>query len=192
MPAGGCACDRATWQKSAQFVLAGGRWNDSQIVSKAWIETSTAPKIEATGGQSVGYLWWRGGREFPWIGAFGRGGQSIRIVPNLDLVVAVTAGYYQDLQPASVSSAVGRFQGRLAGGFRLRAELEAPPCCVALIRLWHTASVARLAMTASIRQRTWGLRRESPKAGIARIAFWHEERRLHGEICYSGGNASLN
>ena len=34
-----------------------------------------------------------------WIGALGRGGQSIRIVPERDLVVVVTAGYYQDYSP---------------------------------------------------------------------------------------------
>ncbi len=46
--------------KIGQLVLAGGRWNDRQIVSKAWIETSTAPKIKATDNQSYGYLWWLG------------------------------------------------------------------------------------------------------------------------------------
>jgi CubicO group peptidase (beta-lactamase class C family) len=101
--------------KIGQLALAGGRWNDSQIVSKAWIETSTAPKIEATGGQSVGYLWWRGGREFPWSGAFGRGGQSIRIVPNLDLVVAVTAGYYQDYSPRAFQVQSSVFRDVLRG-----------------------------------------------------------------------------
>src|ERR1700730_18210446 len=90
--------------KIGQLVLASGRWNDSQIVSKAWIETSAAPKIEATGGQFYGYLWVLGrslpnGREVHWAGALGRGGQSIRIVPELDLVVVVTAGYYQDYSP---------------------------------------------------------------------------------------------
>ena len=90
--------------KIGQLVLAGGRWNDRQIVPKAWIETSTAPKLKATDRQSYGYLWWLGqsplnGRKVDWIGALGRGGQSIRIVPELDLVVVVTAGYYQDYSP---------------------------------------------------------------------------------------------
>src|SRR5262245_66518219 len=90
--------------KIGQLVLAGGRWNDRQIVPKAWIETSTAPKLKGTDGLLYGYLWWIGssrvnGRQIQWVGAFGRGGQSIRIVPELDLVVAVTAGYYQDYSP---------------------------------------------------------------------------------------------
>jgi len=101
--------------KIGQLVVAGGRWNDSQIVSKAWIETSTAPKIEATGGQFYGYLWVLGrslpnGREVHWAGALGRGGQSIRIVPELDLVVVVTAGYYQDYSPQAFQVQSGVFK----------------------------------------------------------------------------------
>jgi CubicO group peptidase (beta-lactamase class C family) len=101
--------------KIGQLVLAGGRWNDRQIVSKGWIETSTASKIEATGGQSYGYLWFLGwsqlnGRKIRWIGALGRGGQSIRIVPDLDLVVAVTAGYYQDYSPQAFQLQYGIFR----------------------------------------------------------------------------------
>jgi hypothetical protein len=34
-------------------VLAGGRWNDRQIVSKDWIETSTTSKIKATDDQQL-------------------------------------------------------------------------------------------------------------------------------------------
>jgi len=101
--------------KIGQLVLAGGRWNDSQIVSKAWIETSTAPKIEATGSQFYGYLWFLGrslpnGREVHWVGALGRGGQSIRIVPELDLVVVVTAGYYQDYSSRAFQVQSGIFR----------------------------------------------------------------------------------
>src|SRR6266851_5507760 len=100
--------------KIGQLVFAGGRWNDRQIVSKAWIETSTAPKLQGTDDQLYGYLWWLGrsrldGREIHWIGALGRGGQSIRIVPELDLVVVVTAGYYQDYSPRAFKIQYGVF-----------------------------------------------------------------------------------
>ena len=106
--------------KIGQLVLAGGRWNDRQIVSKEWIETSTAPKIKATDGLSYGYLWWLGrsllnGREVYWAGALGRGGQSIRIVPELDLVVVVTAGYYQDYSPQAFKVQSGVFRDVLRG-----------------------------------------------------------------------------
>jgi hypothetical protein len=54
--------------KIGQLVLAGGRWNNRQIVSREWIDTSTAPKIKATEDELYGYLWWlgrvRAGRRF--------------------------------------------------------------------------------------------------------------------------------
>ncbi len=117
--------------KIGQLVLAGGRWNDRQIVSKAWIETSTTLKIKATDNQSYGYLWWLGrsllnGREVHWIGALGRGGQSIRIVPDLDLVVVVTAGYYQDYSRQAFQVAVRRFQGGPAGDFATGLNWKPP------------------------------------------------------------------
>ncbi|MBN8940873.1 MAG: serine hydrolase [Rhizobiales bacterium] len=101
--------------KIGQLVLAGGRWNGREVVSKGWIETSTAAKITATSGLSYGYLWWLGrslinGREIHWAGALGRGGQSIRIVPELDLVVVVTAGYYQDYSPRAFQVQSGIFR----------------------------------------------------------------------------------
>ena len=101
--------------KIGQLVLADGRWNDHQVVSKAWIDASTTPRTEATSNYSYGYLWWLGrspsnGREVHWAGALGRGGQSIRIVPELDLVVAVTAGYYQDYSPQAFQMQAGIFR----------------------------------------------------------------------------------
>jgi CubicO group peptidase (beta-lactamase class C family) len=100
--------------KIGQLVLAGGRWDGRQIVSKGWIEASTASLIKATDDQDYGYLWWSGHarahrRTVRWIGALGRGGQSIRIVPELDLVVAVTAGYYQDYSPQAFKVQYGVF-----------------------------------------------------------------------------------
>jgi CubicO group peptidase (beta-lactamase class C family) len=101
--------------KIGQLVLAGGRWNDRQIVSTAWIEASTTAKFTATDNQSYGYLWWLGraridGREVNWIGALGRGGQYIRIVPERDLVVAVTGGYYEDYSREAFQAQFGVFR----------------------------------------------------------------------------------
>ena len=104
--------------KIGQLVLAGGRWNDRQVVSKAWIDASMTPRLEATTGSGsffYGYLWWLGrslanGREVHWAGGLGRGGQSIRIVPELDLVVVVTAGYYQDYSPQAFRVQSGIFR----------------------------------------------------------------------------------
>ena len=101
--------------KIGQLVLAGGRWNDRQVVSKAWIDASTTPRTEASSNYSYGYLWWLGrspfnGRELHWPAGLGRGGQSIRIVPELDLVVAVTAGYYQDYSPQAFQVQAGVFR----------------------------------------------------------------------------------
>ena len=101
--------------KIGQLVLAGGRWNDRQIVSKAGIEASTTPRTQASANYSYGYLWYLGrspfnGREVHWPAGLGRGGQSIRIVPELDLVVAVTAGYYQDYSPRAFQVQAGVFK----------------------------------------------------------------------------------
>ena len=108
--------------KIGQLVLANGRWNNRQIVSKAWIDASMTPRLEATGPYFYGYLWWLGrslfnGREVHWAAALGRGGQSIRIVPELDLVVVVTAGYYQDYSPSAFQLQSGVFKDVLRGIF---------------------------------------------------------------------------
>ncbi len=107
--------------KIGQLVLAGGRWNDRQVVSKAWIDAAMTPRLEATTGSGsffYGYLWWLGrslanGREVHWAAGLGRGGQSIRIVPELDLVVVATAGYYQDYSPPAFRVQSDIFRGVL-------------------------------------------------------------------------------
>jgi CubicO group peptidase (beta-lactamase class C family) len=100
--------------KIGQLVLGGGRWNDRQIVSEGWIDASTAQQMKATDDEGYGYLWWTGRskagkRMVDWAGAIGRGGQSIRVVPELDLVVVVTAGYYQDYSPQAFATQHGVF-----------------------------------------------------------------------------------
>jgi CubicO group peptidase (beta-lactamase class C family) len=78
------------------------------------------PRLEATGPYFYGYLWWLGrslhdGREIHWSAALGRGGQWIRVVPDLDLVVVATAGYYQDYSPQAFQVQSGIFRDVLRG-----------------------------------------------------------------------------
>ncbi|MFA5713885.1 MAG: serine hydrolase [Bacteroidales bacterium] len=85
------------------LMLREGRWKESQILSKMWVSTITAPftrvyemnpdsrKIKSWG---YGYMWWvwdglasRG----PYRGAYtakGAGGQYITVLPALDMVIA--------------------------------------------------------------------------------------------------------
>jgi CubicO group peptidase (beta-lactamase class C family) len=86
--------------KIGQLVLAGGTWEGRQIVSERWTAESTAAHVQRYPG-GYGYQWWTdtshiGDREVAWIAAMGRGGQRIFIVPDYDLVVAITAGLYAD------------------------------------------------------------------------------------------------
>jgi CubicO group peptidase (beta-lactamase class C family) len=93
--------------KIGQLVLNRGAWHGRRIVSAAWIREMTAPQLPPwwlfkgyAGVRAYGYLWWLGrswidGRRFDWVGALGRGGQRLYVVPGRDLVVAVTAGAYR-------------------------------------------------------------------------------------------------
>lgn len=80
-----------------QLVLERGRWGKRQVVPAAWLEESFATRVPAEDGLEYGYHWWLGRGQVdgrPWIAAFGNGGQRLVIVPDLDLVVAILAGNY--------------------------------------------------------------------------------------------------
>jgi CubicO group peptidase (beta-lactamase class C family) len=81
--------------KLGQLMLNGGLWNGERLLSESWIRESTARQSPADG-PDYGYLWWRrqtmaGTRAFF---ASGNGGQSIIVVPDLDLVAVFTGSYY--------------------------------------------------------------------------------------------------
>jgi len=89
--------------KLGQLVLDNGVWQGRQIVSADWINQMTArqspPGFSFGSLRSYGYLWWQGrssidNHDIDWIGALGRGGQRLYVVPTLRSVVAVTAGLY--------------------------------------------------------------------------------------------------
>jgi len=86
------------------LVLANGKSNGRQIVSRAWLEASFKPVIATSGnlaGMEYGRLWYLGEAAAPaftgphrWIAAFGNGGQRLWLMPDAGIEVAILCGNY--------------------------------------------------------------------------------------------------
>jgi CubicO group peptidase (beta-lactamase class C family) len=109
---GGSAIDM-TARDFARFgllYLRGGEWDGTQIIPREWVDYARLPVPDAP---AYGAHWWLVGSENHYPQAFqanGFNGQSITIVPELDLVVVVLAnepGPRPDLVAARVIEAFG-------------------------------------------------------------------------------------
>jgi CubicO group peptidase (beta-lactamase class C family) len=101
-----------------------GRWQGRQIVSREWVERSTA-RWSTVGDQDYGYFWWHqwadvtlpgGNRRVDMVVATGNGGQKIYLVPSLDLIVVLTGGNYNAQSPAMAIMAKELLPAIMAGG----------------------------------------------------------------------------
>jgi CubicO group peptidase (beta-lactamase class C family) len=99
--------------KLGVLCLNGGVWNGTPVVSGEWIQESTAMAIPLQGNYGTlygyGYNWWLGrypfrGRQVEYYQAMGWGGQDVFVFPELDIVVAFTAGGYYNRPPLSVNA----------------------------------------------------------------------------------------
>lgn len=86
--------------KFAQLMLD-GRWGTRQILSPAWVQRSRAPLLELWPGQQYRLLW--NSREYDHAGRktrayflAGNGGQVSVAFPELDLVIGLTGGNYNN------------------------------------------------------------------------------------------------
>jgi CubicO group peptidase (beta-lactamase class C family) len=79
-----------------------GLWHGQQVISSAWVRTSTAEHSHVEN-VSYGYFWWRpwlnvetptGAQHVDVVAAQGNGGQKIYLVPQYDLVAVFTGGAY--------------------------------------------------------------------------------------------------
>jgi CubicO group peptidase (beta-lactamase class C family) len=86
-----------------QMLLDGGRAGERQIVPAEWLEASFRPAVRINDRRQYGYHWYlgevafngpEGRRRAGWIGAIGNGGQRLIVFPQLELVVVITAGNY--------------------------------------------------------------------------------------------------
>jgi CubicO group peptidase (beta-lactamase class C family) len=84
--------------KIGQLVLDRGTWQGREVVPADWIDASVGVGVQADYGCDYGRQWWLcplpSGRRV--IEGAGWGGQSLLILPDLDIVFAANAGLYGD------------------------------------------------------------------------------------------------
>jgi CubicO group peptidase (beta-lactamase class C family) len=100
--------------KFGSLFLNGGKWNGKQVVPNAWVELSTRrhfsfrrrPGPDASGQFGYGYFWWYSCYPTP-AGlieartAVGNGQQRIFVLKELEMVVTIFAGRYNDFTTGS-------------------------------------------------------------------------------------------
>ena len=79
--------------------LNDGKWKDTRVVSKEWIEKSIQKKFQFSSGEGYGYQWWLRTFQTPTNSyesfyAAGNGGQFIIIIKELELVIVFTGGHF--------------------------------------------------------------------------------------------------
>jgi CubicO group peptidase (beta-lactamase class C family) len=78
-----------------QCVLGRGEWRGRQVIPAGWLDEALRPHVEIAPGFDYGYQWYGGGDgQVRWWAGMGNGGQRLFVVPERDLVVAITAGNY--------------------------------------------------------------------------------------------------
>lgn len=82
-----------------RMVLNHGQWKGQQIVPADWLNESTRAHLDTGDGLQYGYQWWAGkvdamDAQHDWSAGFGNGGQRLFLVPDLDMLIVMTAGDY--------------------------------------------------------------------------------------------------
>jgi CubicO group peptidase (beta-lactamase class C family) len=79
--------------------LDGGTVDGERVVSAEWTLDATSTHVPARGaGNGYGYLWWVGETDgSPAYRAYGFGGQLVEVVPDRNLVVAVSTEVDDDV-----------------------------------------------------------------------------------------------
>ena len=86
-----------------QLVIENGKADGRQVVPAEWLAECFTPRVSVNELQRYGYQWYLGDMEFltegkvrleHWVGGAGNGGQRLYVMPDLDLIIVVTAGNY--------------------------------------------------------------------------------------------------
>jgi CubicO group peptidase (beta-lactamase class C family) len=85
--------------KLGLLYLHKGQWEGRQLVPQTWVEASIQTQTRVDGIRDYGYLFWTStvkdpsGKELRSFEASGYGGQHIRVIPDLDLIVVATSNH---------------------------------------------------------------------------------------------------
>ncbi|MDX3109431.1 serine hydrolase domain-containing protein [Nonomuraea angiospora] len=82
-----------------QLVLDGGRG----IVPGEWLQELVRSRVVIDEGFEYGYQWYVNTRGRHWVGGLGNGGQRLLVLPEEELVVALTAGDYDQSEDGSAA-----------------------------------------------------------------------------------------
>jgi len=81
--------------KLGYLYLHEGNWEGQQLVPREWIRQAVQSRVEVDAGTAYGYQWWVfpdfPGTEKGAYSALGHAGQTIFVIPELDLLVVTTA-----------------------------------------------------------------------------------------------------
>jgi len=84
-----------------RIVFTAERRHELQVVAAEWLDQSFRPYVACDEQRRYGYFWYSGDFQYGnppnrpiahWVGAFGYGGQRLFVLPEFDIVVAITAG----------------------------------------------------------------------------------------------------
>jgi CubicO group peptidase (beta-lactamase class C family) len=88
-----------------QLILNRGQWDGRQVVAAEWLDRSFQSYVALDEQRRYGYFWYVGDFQYGnppnrpiahFVGGFGYGGQRLFVLPELDIVVAITTGNYAD------------------------------------------------------------------------------------------------
>ena len=84
--------------KLGLLYLNNGKWKDEQIIPEEWVKESVSAQIQVSPELNYGYLFWvedlkdqTSGKIYHTYRADGAGGQKILVIPELDMLVVITA-----------------------------------------------------------------------------------------------------
>ncbi|WP_308636461.1 serine hydrolase domain-containing protein [Paenibacillus silvisoli] len=159
--------------KFGQLYLNEGLWQGSRIVTDEWVRTSTRKWTD----NGYGYHWWVFEEERRYA-ASGYGGQYVHVVPDANLVVAVTNGGGYELP-------IGLFTGAIVSDGPLPANPEAQALLEMRALLAEQAPVTTTIGLPDMAKRITGrtLRFEPSRCGIETLMFDFEPGRpLEGDV----------